>query len=240
MSIVSVFLSVQGLFLVHELGHLLAVGARARVLSLGVGKPIVTWRPRADGLVLQLGWVPVGAYVELAGDLPPVLGSEVDKGSKTAFHRLPAWRRACYCLGGPAANLVLALVLAWWCARPEPWTPMAALAGLGEAVQWLWILAGSLFRLAFDTHSWAGGGPLYQLAVDGKYSAGLATGSLTIGLLNLLPVPSLDGGGLLLIGWEAVAGRMSNRWMYRLVVGGASFLIALLLSTFFLAVIQAS
>lgn len=57
----------------------------------------------------------------------------------------------------------------------------------------------------------------------------LALVSVSLGVLNLLPLPVLDGGHLMYYLWEAVAGRpLSEVWMDRLQRGGVAILVALM------------
>ena len=66
-------------------------------------------------------------------------------------------------------------------------------------------------------------GPVYFLGL-------LAFVSVSLGVLNLLPLPVLDGGHLMYYLWEAVTGRpVTDAWMQRLQKGGAALLFAMML-----------
>jgi len=57
----------------------------------------------------------------------------------------------------------------------------------------------------------------------------LALVSVSLGVLNLLPLPVLDGGHLMYYLWEAVVGRpLSEVWMDRLQRGGVALLVVLM------------
>ncbi|TSE32313.1 Regulator of sigma-E protease RseP [Tepidimonas thermarum] len=57
----------------------------------------------------------------------------------------------------------------------------------------------------------------------------LALVSVSLGVLNLLPLPVLDGGHLMYYLWEALVGRPpSEVWMERLQRGGVALLVALM------------
>ena len=61
------------------------------------------------------------------------------------------------------------------------------------------------------------------------YLGFLALISVSLGVLNLLPLPVLDGGHLLYYLWEAVAGRaVSDAWMERLQRAGVAVLILMM------------
>jgi len=58
-----------------------------------------------------------------------------------------------------------------------------------------------------------------------QYLLFLALISVSLGVLNLLPLPLLDGGHLMYYLWEAVTGRaLSERWMQRLQHAGVALL----------------
>ncbi|TNF54347.1 MAG: RIP metalloprotease RseP [Burkholderiales bacterium] len=62
-----------------------------------------------------------------------------------------------------------------------------------------------------------------------SYLLFLALISVSLGVLNLLPLPVLDGGHLMYYLWEAVTGRsVSDVWMERLQRGGVVVLLALM------------
>ena len=62
----------------------------------------------------------------------------------------------------------------------------------------------------------------------------LALISVSLGVLNLLPVPVLDGGHLMYYLYEAATGRsVSELWMERLHRGGMAFLLLLMMVALF-------
>jgi regulator of sigma E protease len=62
-----------------------------------------------------------------------------------------------------------------------------------------------------------------------QYLLYLAVISVSLGVLNLLPIPVLDGGHLMYYLWEAVTGRsVSETWMERLQRGGVAVLLAMM------------
>ena len=62
-----------------------------------------------------------------------------------------------------------------------------------------------------------------------QYLAFLALISVSLGVLNLLPLPVLDGGHLMYYLWEGVTGRgVSDAWMERLQRGGIAVLLLMM------------
>ena len=61
------------------------------------------------------------------------------------------------------------------------------------------------------------------------YLAFLALISISLGVLNLLPLPVLDGGHLMYYLWEAVTGKgVTEAWMARLQRGGVAVLLMMM------------
>ena len=85
-------------------------------------------------------------------------------------------------------------------------------------------------------------GPLTIADVAGKsaslgfvqYLLFLALISVSLGVLNLLPLPVLDGGHLMYYLWEAVTGRsVPELWLERFQRGGVALLMAMMCIAFF-------
>jgi len=67
-----------------------------------------------------------------------------------------------------------------------------------------------------------------------QYLTFLALVSVSLGVLNLLPLPVLDGGHLMYYLWEGATGKpVSERWMKRLQQGGIALLILMMSIAFF-------
>jgi regulator of sigma E protease len=67
-----------------------------------------------------------------------------------------------------------------------------------------------------------------------QYLIFLALISVSLGVLNLLPLPVLDGGHLMYYLWEAVTGKtVSDAWMERLQRGGVAVLLMMMSIAFF-------
>ncbi|HET9063639.1 MAG TPA: site-2 protease family protein, partial [Candidatus Binatia bacterium] len=101
MSYLAVFLIVGVLIFVHELGHFLAarwVGIPIARLSLGMGPAL--WSRHIDGTEYRISWIPLGGYV-----LP-----DIRQGGRS-FLEAPLRARTMFALGGPAANVLFAVVL---------------------------------------------------------------------------------------------------------------------------------
>ncbi len=111
------------LIVIHEYGHYrVAVACGVKVLRFSVGFGKVIWRrqshPGATEFVLSA--LPFGGYVRMLDEREaPVLPTELGM----AFNRKTLWQRAAIVAAGPAANLLLAIVLyaaANWIGIDEP------------------------------------------------------------------------------------------------------------------------
>jgi len=139
-------LAIALLIVVHELGHYVVArwcGVKVLRFSVGFGRPLRTWTAGADRTAWVISTVPLGGYVKMLDendpDCVPVPAADLPR----AFNRQTVARRAAIVAAGPAANLVLAVLLYWvinvaGTLEPQPYlgpapagTP-AAQAGLAD------------------------------------------------------------------------------------------------------------
>jgi regulator of sigma E protease len=110
------------LIVIHEYGHYrVAVACGVKVLRFSVGFGRVLWRrQRPGGTEFVVCALPLGGYVRMLDEREaPVAPEELDH----AFNRKPLRQRAAIVAAGPAANLLLAVVLyatAHWIGIEEP------------------------------------------------------------------------------------------------------------------------
>lgn len=95
------------LVFVHEAGHFLTakwVGVRVKVFSLGFPPAIIsrTW----GDTEYQIGALPLGGYVKMAGDNPME-----STGDPEEFMSRSKWERLAILFAGPLMNLVLAILI---------------------------------------------------------------------------------------------------------------------------------
>ena len=112
-------IAITVLVFVHEMGHYLVArwcGVRVEVFSVGFGREL--WgRTDSRGTRWKLGWIPIGGYVKMFGEmLPPAGGRAAEPGPSAAeervsFHTKALWRRAAIVFAGPFANFLFAAVL---------------------------------------------------------------------------------------------------------------------------------
>jgi regulator of sigma E protease len=240
------------LVVVHELGHFLAArwfGVPVEVFSVGFGPSV--WSVRRSGVEYRLSAIPFGGYVKMAGSTSAAETTPVGFESKTR------WQRFVILLAGPAMNILFALGLAivgLWVGievrsasgqmviyRPEP--VEAILLG-GQAIaassaRILWTLGGLLTGEVSVSHLI---GPVGLAQIAGESSAlgwrallaAMAFISLNLGLCNLLPIPILDGGHMLMLTVEGLTRRtLSLRARKAMLRVGALAMLLLLATTFY-------
>ena len=98
------------LIFIHELGHYWMarrVGMRVETFAIGLGSPIYSWK--RDDTNWQIGWIPFGGYVKIAG-----MDNSTEQDPyeiKDGFFGKSPWDRIKVALAGPVANLLAAILL---------------------------------------------------------------------------------------------------------------------------------
>lgn len=126
------------LIAVHEYGHYrMAVACGVKVLrfSVGFGKPLLRWKSPKSSTEFVLCALPLGGYVRMLDERE----APVDAGEQhLAFNRQSLRSRAAIVAAGPAANLVLAVLLyalVNWVGMEEPRAVLAAPAAESVVAQ---------------------------------------------------------------------------------------------------------
>ncbi len=114
------FLLVLGpLVFVHEYGHYIVgrwCGVKADTFSIGFGRKILGWTDKR-GTEWKIGWLPLGGYVQFAGDRDAVSQPDADWQSLPAnershtFPAQPVWKRALIVVAGPVTNFLFAILI---------------------------------------------------------------------------------------------------------------------------------
>lgn len=116
-------LTLAVLIVIHEYGHYrVAVACGVKVLRFSVGFGRVIWRRQAspDSTEFVVSALPLGGYVRMLDERE---GAVAPDQLHRAFNRKSLWQRAAIVAAGPAANLLLAVVLyaaAHWIGMSEP------------------------------------------------------------------------------------------------------------------------
>lgn len=106
------------LVFVHEFGHYWVgrrFGIHAEVFSIGFGPELIGWTDR-NGTRWKISAIPLGGFVKFLGDsdassATPSAEPLSTEQERRAFFTQPLYARAAVVLGGPAANLLFAVLL---------------------------------------------------------------------------------------------------------------------------------
>jgi regulator of sigma E protease len=226
--------------LVHEFGHFLAArkyGVKVYEFSIGFPfSPRLLTLFRYKETVFTVRLLPLGGFVSFSQD-----GGEDD----TELFRVSHGKRALILSAGSLFNILFAFVI---------FTPVFIVGkhlGLVDAlllsVKTVWeILSGTLMFIGniFTGHGTMEGisGPVGIAVMAGKaagkgilnlcYFAGVL--SMSLGIMNLLPLPALDGGHLAMLFIESIRRKPMSRKAYQIAtfVGLALFLVLTVIVTF--------
>jgi len=226
MSVVIFLIILSVLIVAHEAGHLWAAKSGGiRVDEFGVGFP-----PRAMKLGrwkdtdFILNWLPFGGYVKIFGENP----SEEEPVTEDSFVAKSRARQILVLASGVLANFALAwilfsIVLMLGIESADGYVQRGFFDAIWHGllttgkITWLTIIAiWDIIYGALTGQADISGvvGPVGLVGIVGEVSAmGLvyllyftAVISINLGIINLVPIPALDGGRILLTLIEAVKG----------------------------------
>lgn len=107
------------LVFIHEFGHYIVgrwFGVKANVFSIGFGKELFGWTDKR-GTRWKLSALPLGGYVQFAGDMNPASQPSADwlalpaEERNRTFQAKALWQRALIVLAGPITNLLFAVLI---------------------------------------------------------------------------------------------------------------------------------
>ncbi len=239
-SLISFLLVFSLIVLVHEMGHFLAarsVGVRIYEFSIGFPfspKILTLFRNRETEFTLRL--LPLGGFVSFSKDKEEVAGD---------LFGAPYLNRALIMSAGSLFNIIFAFLIFVPVLIAGKHIPFAEAVWISAKTVWA-VLSGTItviFNL-FSGHASTEGllGPVGIAAVAGKaaskgllslvYFTGLL--SMSLGVMNLIPLPALDGGQLFMLLIESVRRRPLSLETYQMVnmVGLTLFLILTVIVTY--------
>ncbi len=132
MTLVAFVATLGILIAVHEYGHYrvaVACGVKVLKFSIGFGKPLYTWRLKGKPTEFSIGLLPLGGYVKMLDEREaPVDAADLH----FAFNTQSLRSRAMIVAAGPAANLLLAVLIyavVNWIGVQEPQAILASPLG---------------------------------------------------------------------------------------------------------------
>jgi len=118
-TLLAFFLVIGVLVFIHEMGHYLVgrwCGVKADVFSIGFGKELGGWTDKR-GTRWKLCALPLGGYVQFAGDMDPSSRENPDwlalppEERNQTFQSKSLWQRAAIVFAGPAINFLFAVLI---------------------------------------------------------------------------------------------------------------------------------
>lgn len=241
-SLLFIVLMLNGIIAIHECGHLFAAklfGIAAPRFVVGLGPQLLS--TTYGSTTYSLGMIPLGGYVEIAGMSSK---QEITIPKEQLFSSKPYWQKALVIVAGIISNIILAFLLFFIGATVALqdqgarllhtiysgliFSCTAIINGCGAFFSWL-KRPGRLQGVE---------GPLS--IVQGMHSS-LQTGtttllfavgsiSLQVALFNLLPLPILDGGRLVIVTLESMYGKPFSPTMIGVItLASLVFLIMLVI-----------
>ena len=111
LTVISFLVAIALLIAVHEYGHYrvaVACGVKVLRFSIGFGKPLLRWQSKRSGTEFVLALFPLGGFVRMLDEREaPVAPNE----RHLAFNTQSLLQRSAIVAAGPAANLLLAVLL---------------------------------------------------------------------------------------------------------------------------------
>lgn len=217
----------------HEAAHMLVsklFGVKVNKFAIGFGPILARLRTKETSYELRV--LPLGGFVQCDGEDP---ASRVKRG----FFSLAWWKRSLIALAGPIASLLLGYLIMWAClvfGRDWPIWKGAAKAAelcyivLSETVKFL--LGQSK---AAPSSSISGPIMIVKILADSfseglvRFGSVLSVVSLSLGFFNLLPIPALDGGHVLLYTIEGIRGKKFKPQVYAVWSTIGAFLLGTLM-----------
>jgi regulator of sigma E protease len=221
MSYLGVLILLGLLIVVHELGHLVAArlaGIPVAGFSVGFGPRL--WSRQWGQVECSLRALPLGGFVEAGLD-------------DFEFREIPLGRRLAFFLGGPLANLAVCLpLLAARNVMEQGFSLYQSIvAPFGQVAAACWRYLSLLASVFTGPESLSGvvaivieGGRLAQAGMALELALSL---SIALAVLNLLPLPILDGGQIIMSSMEKVFPRLI-RLRIPLTLSGLVFLAGLM------------
>jgi len=150
LTVVAFIVALGLLIAVHEYGHYrvaVACGVKVLRFSVGFGKTIFRWQPKGSPTEFVIGALPLGGYVKMLDERE---GPVAPEERHLAFNNKSLSARAAIVAAGPAANLLLAILLystVNWYGVQEPQAVLASPVA-GSVAQVAGLRGGEIVRSA--------------------------------------------------------------------------------------------
>lgn len=220
------------LILIHELGHFLVARkckVKVKEFSIGFGKEI--WSKQGKETKYTLRAIPLGGFCNM-------LGEEELVDEEGSFSNSPVWKRFLIVAAGATVNIVFGLLVFFILASIVNGSLIDGLIVTKRYIVLLFQSLVSLITGAANNAEIVGPVGISELVAGTsslfEFIYLLAVISISLGITNLLPIPGLDGGKLLILIIEAIRRKKMNQNTEALITSiGLLFLfgIAIIITT---------
>lgn len=205
------------LIIIHESGHFFVAKlckVKVNEFSIGFGKKI--WDKQGKETKYSLRLIPLGGYVRMEGE-------DEESNDERAFNKVSIPKRMAIVVAGAAVNIIFGL------------TVYAIMFGFKETWNYIVLLWESIKQLVtgqVGLDSMVGPVGIGEIIskASGLYNfmVLLSAISISLGVTNLLPIPALDGGKLLILLIEAIRRKpMKQETEMYIQLAGFAILISL-------------
>lgn len=255
MTIIIFLIILSVLIVAHEAGHFWAAkqgGIRVDEFGLGFpprAKKLFSWR----GTDFTLNWLPFGGFVKIFGENPleEAEGLSLNTDSKgLTFSQTSRWRQLLVLSAGVLANFALAwilfsVVLMLGIESQDGYVQRnffsAIWHGLLTTGKITWLTAIAIWEIVSGAVAGTADlsglvGPVGLVGLVGEVSSlgfayvlyFTALISVNLALINLIPVPALDGGRILIVIIEAIRGKSISPKLFG-ILNAVSFALLIIL-----------
>lgn len=220
------------LIFIHELGHFtVAKLCKVKVNQFAIGFGPAIWKRQGKETEYALRIIPLGGFVSMEGE-------EEASGDSRSFSKASIPKRIAIVAAGAMVNIIFAIIvyfiLATSCVNAETMPDRIAKGGqmTGEFVVAIADSVKQLFtgKVGVDQMTGIVGISEVVSKTNGikEFIYMLAVISISLGVTNLLPIPALDGGKILILLIEAIRRKpLKQELEIKIQLIGFSILIAL-------------
>ena len=228
------------LIFIHEGGHfcvakLCKIKVKVKEFAIGFGK--IIWQKQGRETKYTLRLIPLGGFCSMEGE-------DEESDDDRAFSKASVWKRMAIVLAGPIVNIVFGLVVYYILvasigiqfANPADDTVINRLTYSGKATgEFIIAILDSvktLFTGGTSVDQMVGIVGISEIVVKttgiANYINLMALISISLGITNLLPIPALDGGKILILIIEIIRRKqMKIETEAKIQMIGFSILLAL-------------
>lgn len=226
------------LVIIHEGGHFLVAKmckVKVNEFSIGFGKAI--WKKQGKETLYSIRMIPLGGFVQMEGE-------SVDSNDERAFANVSIPKRIAIVSAGAIVNILFGIIayfvlistVGLQFADPAKDTILNRIyyggINTGEFIVSIFDSIKMLFTNGVSVEQMTGPVGISQIVVQASGFANyiyiLAVISVSLGVTNLLPIPALDGGKIILLIVEAIRRKkITLETEAKITLIGFSLLIAL-------------